>query len=238
MRCTWVCMKKKSSVQREFGFANWGGKRRGAGRKPRGERAGVGHDTREKTCARYPVLLTLRLRAGLPSLRANDSHRLLRAAFAAASGEGFRVVEYSVQSNHLHLIAEASSAARLSRGMIGLSVRVARGLNRLWRRAGSVFADRFHSRVLRTPRAVRTALVYVLQNARKHGAWIARRPDAYSSGDGFEGWRETTSGKGAESRSGDATPAWVGRARSWLLSIGWRRHGRIGVTEAPAGARR
>ena len=233
---TWI--RRRLGVQSEFGFINWGGKRRGAGRKPKGERAGVAHEKRERTCERFPVLLTLRLRAGLPSLRANESHRLLRAAFAAASGEGFRVVEYSVQSNHLHLIAEASSERRLSRGMIGLAVRIARGLNRLWRRAGKVFADRFHSRVLRTPRAVRTALVYVLQNARKHGAWIAKRPDVYSSGDGFEGWREAAGRNGADSSATDPkVPAWIARARSWLLAVGWRRHERIGVTEAPAGAR-
>src|SRR5262245_52536940 len=180
---------KKKSRQQEFGFVNWGGKRRGAGRKPKGERAGVSHARRGRLAARFPVLVTMRLREGLRTLRVNDSHVLIRTAVAAASGDGFRVVEYSVQSNHLHLLAESSDQPALTRGMIGLSVSIARGPNKLGRRSGRVFADRFHARILETPRAVRTALVYVLQNARKHGAWRAFAPDVYSSARWFDGWK-------------------------------------------------
>ena len=212
--------------QGAFGFANWGGKRRGAGRRPAGRYAQVSHAKREKSAARFPVLVTMRLRPGLLSLRADDTNALLRSVFAAGSSGRFRVVEYSIQSNHMHLLVESSGSEELSRGMTGLAVRIARGLNRLWKRVGRVFQDRFHSRVLRTPRAVRAALVYVLQNARKHGAWIAKKPDVYSSGLDFEGWRGR---KDAESRSG-----LLARSRTWLLSIGWRRHGRIDVLERPA----
>ncbi|MGH3848285.1 MAG: hypothetical protein ACRDRT_01000, partial [Pseudonocardiaceae bacterium] len=73
--------------------------------------------------------------------------------------------------------------------MLGLAVRIARCLNKLWKRVGSVFADRYHARILRTPREVRNALVYTLQNARKHGAWSAPKPDVYSSGAAFDGWK-------------------------------------------------
>ena len=114
--------------------------------------------------------------------------------------------------------------------MTGLAVRVARGLNRLWRRAGAIFSDRFHARILRTPREVRNALVYVIQNARKHGAWRARRPDAYSSGPCFDGWKEAR-------RNPADSSAWIlARARTWLLSIGWRRHGLIDPMELPRGS--
>ena len=180
---------KQKARQREFGFTSWGGKRRGAGRKPKGERAGVSHAKRPKLAPRFPVLVTLRLRDGLPTLRADDSHGLIRAAFAAGSGERFPMLEYPVQANHVHLVAEARDERALSRGVTGLAVRVARGLNGLWRRAGLVFPDRYHARILATPRAVRSALIYVLQNARKHGAWRALVPDVYSSGPAFEGWK-------------------------------------------------
>ena len=214
--------------QQEFAFTNWGGKRRGAGRKPKGERAGVSHAKRAKLVARFPVLVTLRLCEGLRSLRDDDSHALLKAAFAAGSSAVFRVIEYSVQSTHLHLVAEAQDERALARGMTGLAVRVARGLNILWRRVGRVFQDRYHSRILRTPKAVRVALIYVLQNARKHGAWVAKRPDAYSSAPTFDGWRRGT--KVAESSG-----RFLARARTWLLSIGWRRHGLLDPLEVPAG---
>jgi putative transposase len=248
--------------QREFGFTNWGGKRRGAGRKPKGERAGVSHAKRPRLCARHPVLVTLRLRSGLPNLRYDAAHELLKNAFAASSRtEAFRVVEYSVQSNHLHLIAESRSERALASGMIGLLVRIARRLNALWKRAGKVFSDRYHARALTTPSAVRIALIYVLQNARKHGCWIARKPDVYSSGPSFDGWKPPTSSArpnpaprsvearrrgppefpvasaatptALPSKAAESSPRWLARARTWLLSIGWRKHGLLDPREIP-----
>lgn len=221
---------KKRARQHEFGFTNWGGKRRGAGRKPKGERAGASHAKRARLAARFPVLVTMRLRGGLRSLRADDTHALLKRAFAAGSHGGFRVIEFSVQSNHLHLVAESSDERALARGMTGLTTRIARGINRLWRRVGSVFPDRYYARILRTPRAVRTALIYVLQNARKHGAWRVLVPDVYSSAPWFEGW------KGGSGKVAESSPRLLERARTWLLSVGWRRHGLIDLCEVPVGS--
>jgi REP element-mobilizing transposase RayT len=85
----------------------------------------------------------MRVKPGLPSLRGLREHAtLLGAITAGCEREGFRLVHYSVQSNHLHLIVEASCRSSLSRGMQGIAIRMARALNRLWRRCGSVFADR------------------------------------------------------------------------------------------------
>jgi hypothetical protein len=127
-----------------------------------------------------------------------------------------------MQSNHLHFVVEAADARSIARGMQGLLVRVAKALNRHWERRGRVLGDRYHARILRTPREVRTALVYVLQNARKHGARITGI-DAFSSGPWFEGWRD---------RLG-RTASPIATARSWLLSKGWRRSGLISTSEAP-----
>lgn len=226
---------KARACQREFGFTNWGGKRRGAGRKPKGERAGMAHAKRPRLSAHHPVLVTMRLCGGVPSLRERAAHAVVRRSRAETSAsERFRVIEYSAQSNHLHLLVEARDERALARGMNALAVRLVRALNRLWKRCGRLFADRYHARSLTTPRAVRTALVYVLQNARKHGAWIARWPDAYSSGPSFAGWKDRTDGARGTPRGADPSSQWSVRARTWLLSIGWRRHGLIDVLEAPA----
>ena len=91
-----------------------------------------------------------------------------------------------------------------------------------------MFGDRYHARSLETPRAVRIALVYLLQNGRKHGAWVARRPDPYSSGEMFDGW---SGGEDAQT-----SPRVLPRARTWLLSVGWRRHGLIDPREVPVGS--
>ena len=87
--------------QEQFTFPNgWGGRRKGAGPKPRGERAGVSHRTRAPLAARFPVEVTMRVKPGLPSLRGLKEHAALRGAIVAGcEREGFRLVHYSVQSN-------------------------------------------------------------------------------------------------------------------------------------------
>ena len=201
-----------------------GGERRGAGRKRKGDRALVPHSGRPALTPRDPVLVTTRLMPGLPNLRRERTLMTLRGALAAGSDRfGFRLVEFSIQSNHLHFIVEAENARAIARGMQGLLVRVAKALNREWDRRGKVLADRYHARILRTPREVRNALVYVLQNARKHGARILGI-DAFSSGVWFEGWSDRVARA--------ARP--IASACSWLLTTGWLRGGRLSTHEEPA----
>ncbi|MFI5215676.1 MAG: hypothetical protein ACHQ3O_03965, partial [Candidatus Limnocylindria bacterium] len=92
--------------------------------------------------------------------------------------ERFRLVHYSVQNDHVHMIVEASSARDLACGLMAVAARFARGVNRVFCRAGRVLADRCHVHVLRTPREVRNAIAYVLLNARRHLAKQGRRPPA------------------------------------------------------------
>jgi hypothetical protein len=128
-----------------------------------------------------------------------------------------------VQSNHIHLVCETQDERALGRAIKGLGVRLARGLNRLWRRTGRVIADRYHAHVLATPLEVRRALAYVLHNARRHGIPCAGL-DPCSSGAWFDGWK----GVLAVGRLEAASP--LPRARTWLLTIGWRRHGLLELT--------
>ncbi len=169
------------------------------------------------------MLITTRLVDGLPNLRRERTIALLRGALAAGADRfGFRLVEYSIQTNHLHFVAEGEDARPIARGMQGLLVRVAKALNRHWSRRGKVLVDRYHARILSTPREVRNALVYVLQNARKHSAQLTG-VDACSSGPWFQGWLDRIA----------RGPSPIASARSWLLAQGWRRAGLISVNEAP-----
>ena len=214
--------------QSRFEFPQgWGGQRKGSGRKPKAERAGVSHCTRAALAEPCPVQVTMRVKAGLPSLRGLREFAVLRGAMKEGCKRGgFRLVHFSVLSNHLHMIVEGSSRSTLSRGLQGLTIRVARALNRLWRRLGNVFADRYHDRVLGSPTEVWNSLRYVLCNARKHGAWSSRtRPDPCSSGTWFDGWLEI------EPQSTANSP--TVRARTWLLNDGWRRIGLISIAATP-----
>lgn len=177
---------------------------------------------------------TLRLGSKLPSLRGAAEKTAIFAALSAGRERfGFRLIHVSIQSNHLHMIAEAADRRALSRGIQGLAIRVARALNRVWRRSGKVFADRYHATQLRSPRAVRNALAYVLLNHRRHGS-VLPGPDPYSSGAWFDGWR----GGGPKWPKGVGPgPAPTAAGQSWLLTVGWKRWPLIGMREIPGWAR-
>ena len=89
---------------------------------------------------------------------------------------GFRLIEFSIQGNHLHLVVEADDHVALARGIQGLSIRIARSLNAMMGRGGKVFDDHYHSRLLRSPTELVNAIRYVLGNAAHHfGAHEADR---------------------------------------------------------------
>ncbi len=183
--------------------------------------------------------MTLRARAGLPSFREQVLTRALTAAIAAgkrsaATGPSFRVVHFSIQKNHLHFMVEAHDTAFLSRGMLGLAVRLARALNRELKVTGSVWGERYHARDLKTPREVRNAIVYVLMNAKKHGSRIAGL-DPCSSARWFDGIRRPAGPQPLQlERDEPPSSSPVTPAKTWLASTGWRKHGLVAVTERPS----
>jgi hypothetical protein len=164
--------------------------------------------------------------------------RELERSFAAGcTRPGFRLVHYSLQGNHAHLIVEAQDRVMLGRGMMAIGSRIARAVNRVAGRTGQVLADRYHLRLLKTPKEVRGALRYVLLNARRHAARAAGRLrevvrlDPASSGRWFDGWKQKVPGANVQS-SPHARPP-VARARTWLLVSGWRRHGLLDPADVP-----
>lgn len=229
--------KQKKSEQRALPFVQRGGRRAGAGRKPNGPQAGVGHGPRARLAARFPAHVTMKLRRGLPRLRSKREYASLRTAFAAGCDrDGFRLTHYAVLNDHLHLLVEAVDREALSRGIQGLAIRIAKALNKLWQQRGTVFADRYHDRILKTPREVRNALVYVLANGKKHAAegrevLVSQAIDTFTSAPWFEGFRERFEVRGLEE-----IPRPVADARTWMLTIGWRRHGLLSLHELPARA--
>jgi len=206
----------------------WGGARRGAGR-PAGPRPAVPHIARPDHARRHPVHVTIRAQRALPSLRAAQPFAAIRAAIAVASNDRFRVVHFSVQGDHLHAIVEADDKKSLSLGIAALKVRAARAVNRTLGRHGPVWSGKYHARALRTPRETRNALLYVIQNWKKHIRG-ARGIDGRSSGPWFDGW--------TKSSVAPPMPSPVAPARTWLASKGWRERGGgpLGHHETPAAA--
>ncbi len=228
----------------------WGGRRAGAGRKS-GEHPGLPH-RRRPTFSSLPAHVTWKVRNDVPSLRATRVVREVERSFSRGCARpGFRLVHYSLQSNHVHLVVEARTRLALGRGMMAIGARLARAVNRVSGRSGKVFADRYHAHILKTPREVRAALRYVLLNARRHAKRLRKeiRLDPASSARWFDGWQRAAFRRVVE-RSRAAPPgllvrrgrrptvvasraAPVARPRTWLLTTGWRRHGLLDPADVP-----
>jgi REP element-mobilizing transposase RayT len=187
-----------------------------------------------------PTHVTLRLRSDAPSLRATPIVRAIERTFAAGCVRpGFRLVHYSLQGNHAHLIVEAQDQVALGRGMMAIGSRLARAVNRIAERSGPVIAERYHHRLLPTPKEVRNALRYVLLNTRRHaakaraGVTALSRLDTASSARWFDGWKRGLALTRATKGIGPDAPRPVARARTWLLGVGWRRHGLLDPADVP-----
>jgi REP element-mobilizing transposase RayT len=240
---------RKRHIQQELTWRTHGGKRRGAGRKPKGRVAGQPHTKRPAHKPSHPLLITIRVTDGLDTLRKRHMWMAIRdASITTAKREDFRIVHASVQGNHIHMVVEAQNKDAISRGMRGFQISAAMYLNNAVtrrsgkRRRGSVFPDRYHMRALTSPRAVRHALAYVLNNWRKHGEDRSGLPrdwkvDPFSSGVGFSGWRELEGAMTLWKPPPTYQALWVWLPKTWLLREGWARHGLVSTHEVPGAHR-
>jgi putative transposase len=174
--------------QLEFRPVGRGGRRPGAGR-PRSRPSRVSHLAREKF-KKKPVHITLKMRGDVGDLRTGRRFReIQRAFFVACDVRGMRLLQFSIQGNHVHLVVEAVDQKLLGKAMQALAIRLAKGVNRAGGRHGTVFAERYHAHVLKTPTEVRNAVHYVLYNKQKHRP--ATQPwdlDEFSSASGEACW--------------------------------------------------
>jgi len=180
------------------------------------------------------VHVTVRVREDVPFLRQLHFLRELHRCFEEARERPgrkttgwFRLLHFSIQGNHIHLLVQGSDRGTLTRALIGLLGRIGKAVNRVFGRSGEVFADRYHDRVLSTPREIYNVLRYLFDNARKHGmSLIKGRPDPFSSGLWFDGWKDYVHDGWIRMESP------VARAASWLLNQGWRRYGLLELRPA------
>jgi len=216
---------RRTPRQQELRFHR-GGKRAGAGRPKTRAGSWVAHTPRRRVVKTHPLHVTVRMVTGAPRLRRRDSFREIRRALLGARPSGFRICQFSVQSNHIHLIVEAEDRLRLARGMQSFGIRVAKRINRIARRKGRLWHDRYHHVALETPSQVRAALGYVLRNWRKHGEDRGARGDfdPFSSAATFRA-NVDAAHPPRPAATGDppAAHACVVAPRTWLLREGWRR---------------
>lgn len=223
-----------------------GGKRRGAGRPKNGARASERHKTRESFRPTHPVHVTLRVASDVASLRGFETYDAIRAALVTTYARNrIRIVHITIQGTHIHLLVEANNRNELARGMQGFEIAAARNINAALtkrtgvRRRGTVFPDRYHAVIIRSPRQARSNVAYVLNNWRRHGESQLRsaggwRIDPYSSAPSFDGFKDLDVRALELPDTYLLLPVW--KPKTWLLSTGWKQHGLLRTTEVPGPA--
>src|SRR5262245_49531953 len=193
--------RRSRARQQSFEFPTRGGGRRHAGRPTLfAERMGPEHRKR-RAFRNRPVHVTMRMRHDIrANLRRGKAWQHVRAVLRTTREHlGCRIVHFAVLGNHLHLIVEAADDGALRAAMKGFAVRMAKRVNRCLvdakgeRRRGQVFAFRYDTHVLDKPLEARNAILYVLNNAKKHAAESGQRFDRFwldphSSAPTFDGW--------------------------------------------------
>jgi REP element-mobilizing transposase RayT len=234
---------RKRHVQQEL-FRR-GGKRKGAGRKPKGARASSAHQARPTIKANDALHVVMRVVPEVGSLRRRELYKAMRGAtITAALRERFRIVHISLQRTHVHMLVEADGKLALARGMQGFQISAARNINTVLgdkyrRRRGPVFADRYHLEVITSPTRTRRALSYTLNNWRKHredqqglaATWLV---DPYSTGILFPDWKEIDDKPFMWPIREGYDPLVVRRPQSWLLRDGWKLCGSISARDVPS----
>ncbi|HEY0254822.1 MAG TPA: transposase [Kofleriaceae bacterium] len=250
----------KKHVQQSFGTfsktpdkngqyrgARKGDKRNYKVRLKKGPRASERHEKRPVFASRHPIHVVVRAHEDVQPLRRKNIYRAIRRATnVVARRTDMRIVYYSIQNSHIHLLVEAADKTALAKGMQSFGVSAARHINSelhleaqargdlgAIRRRGPVIADRYHARILKTPREVRNCISYVMNNWRHHRADTGSRSevDWYSSGPLFTGWQELE-GRRIKLQAG-FEPLVTKAPESWLLSVGWRKAGIVSWKEIP-----
>jgi putative transposase len=160
----------------------------------------------------------------------------------AAVARGRRIVHFSLQDDHLHLILEAADRERIARTIQGFASIVARGFNRVLGRKGKLWEERYHRRDLRTPTEVHRALGYVLQNFRKHASHTEQLEvrmgalDPFSSAAWFDGWDECGGARASELAAkleAHGFSRCTSPPRTFLLQVGFRRVSLVSARHVP-----
>ncbi len=227
--------KKGGQLDLDLRPKTHGGARAGAGRKKTGRCLDAPHRARPDVSRHHPLHVVLRTRNDVPRLRRGPTYRAIDRALRHTLGEhAFRVVHTSIQRNHLHFLIEADDKAALSHGMRSLTICAALAINAVCGRRGKVFAYRYNAKPITSPRQMRNALSYVLNNWRRHcedersAAARTATLDPYSTAIHFRGWRE-----GVFAAPAGFEPLPSAAPETWLLRVGWERHGPIGAFEVP-----
>lgn len=141
-----------------------GGRRPKCGRK-RLKSKGVSHRSREQVTGRDLLHINFKYKT---YVRSDAFYEVFKRGIKNSARFDFKILSFSIESNHIHLIAEAGNSDNLTLGMKSLTCTLSKGLNLIKNTNGKTQIERFHLHILKNPQEARNAINYVLFNHEKH----------------------------------------------------------------------
>lgn len=140
---------------------------KGAGRPAKNDQ-GIRHTSRKKFQKALSLLLTIKVRENKADIQSKRMLKRLHHAIYRARLKGLRIIHYTLEYNHVHLLVEAGNHEILHKGMQALGISLSKSINRLKNKKGAVYKHRYHFRQISSPRDLRNVVNYILNNGIKH----------------------------------------------------------------------
>ena len=113
-----------------------------------------------------------------------DRNRLKHWLFEAKKRFGLSVLNYTITSNHIHLLVEGNSQQSIASSMQLVAGRTAQEFNRCKNRKGAFWEDRYHATAVGTDQNLMQCLVYIDLNMVRAG--VVEHPKDWVHGGYFE----------------------------------------------------
>ena len=140
---------------------------KGAGRPAKVDR-GIRHISREKINRPSALHLTIKVRENKADIKNKRILKALHYAIRRARLQGLRVVHYTLEYNHVHLLVEANDNKSVQKGMQALGISFSKAINKIKQVKGSVYKHRHHFRKLNSRREYKNVIQYIFRNGIKH----------------------------------------------------------------------
>jgi REP element-mobilizing transposase RayT len=148
----------------------------------------VYHRSRPELPKAKPVHVTIKTNKNvIPNLRSKVLYKQIRQSMKRARILGIRIIHFSVQRDHVHLLIEADNKQQLGESMRVLSISLTKRLSHVLKRKVKALKSRYHLHVLKSLQEIKNAKNYILSNGQKHGTSDAH--DFYSSAISFSDFR-------------------------------------------------
>jgi REP element-mobilizing transposase RayT len=130
--------------------------------------SGIRHTRRFRLKKPSSLHLTIKVKENKADIQNKRILKTLHYAIRRARLKGLKIVHYTLEYNHVHLLVESVDNKILHKGMQAFGITIAKAINKIKRTKGAVYKNRYHLRVIDSPRQLKNVLHYIFSNGVKH----------------------------------------------------------------------